>query len=98
RYKRLLQGRKPLLCRRTAGLDMRPEVAGVRLHPAELHGFYDGNSYAGADIAHEIENAGGITHALARHRVVGYSCQRNEDQPESGALQHQRPPEIPEPN
>ena len=42
----------------------------------------DGDADAAADVAHQVEQAGGIAHVLARHRRHGDCGERHEDEAE----------------
>src|ERR1035437_6088495 len=73
---------------------MRAQSVDVFLLVAELHGFDHGDPDAGSDVSHEIEQAGGISHALIWNRAIGNGSERHEHKTQRGTLNHERPPEI----
>src|SRR6266404_5992687 len=87
-----------LLRSRAGFVHVLSQIVDVGLHVAELKGFHTGDSDAGAYVAHEIEDAGGVSYSLFRDLIVAYGGQRHKNQPQTYPLQHQRPGEIPEPN
>src|ERR1035437_850562 len=73
---------------------MRAQGVDVLLLVAELHGFDHGDSDAGSDVSHEIEQASGISHALIWNRAIGNGSERHEHKTQRRTLNHERPPEI----
>ena len=74
-----------------APVDVYPKVMNVHLHLPYLNGFHDGDADAGANIAHEVKNAGGIAHAVEGDGIIGRGSQRNKDESQREALHEQRP-------
>src|SRR3954471_11737042 len=56
---------------------------------------HQGDSGAAADVAHEIEDAGGVAHLLLRDVGDGCGRERNEHASHGCALQNLRPENIP---
>ena len=96
RYEQLAKTAQGSLGLQAGTADVLPKVINVGLHVAELQRFDARDSDAGADIAHQVKDTGGIAHALARNGIVGDGCQGHKNQAQTRSLQHQRPPEIPE--
>src|SRR6266513_6356330 len=77
------------LLRAQAGFShMLSKVVDVGLHVAELQSLYAGNPHTGADITHEIEDAGRISHTFSRDGIVGDGGKRDKDQPQAGSLEN----------
>ncbi len=74
---------------------MSCEIVHVHLGVTSLNCSHQRDSDAGADIAHEIEQACGIAHSFHRNRIVRNRGERNEDASHSDALPNERPKEIP---
>src|SRR5215469_1985469 len=83
------------LCLRADRGDVLSKARGVRLLVAGENRSHRGDADAGADVAHEIKEAGGIAHRLFRNGIVGERGEWDEDQSHSGALQYERPEEVP---
>ena len=77
------------LLRAQAGFGhMLSKIVNMGLHMAELQGFDTRNADAGADVAHQIKNAGRVPHTFSRDGIVGNGGKRDKDQPQAGALQN----------
>ena len=72
-----------------------PKHGDVRLLMAGHHGAGDRDADAAADVAHQVEEAGRVAHALARDGVHRHRGQRHEQQRQAGALHQLRPEDVP---
>ena len=75
-------------------VNMCAQGVDVLLLAAELHGLNHGDPNAGADISHQVEQAGGVAHALIRNPAVGNGSERHKNKAQRRALDHEWPPEI----
>jgi len=78
-----------------AGGDVLDQAALMELRAAGKEGGHDGDAEAAADVAHEVENAGGVAHFFFGDTRHAESHERDEEEAEGGALQDLRPENVP---
>ena len=71
---------------KVAGSYVSGEAVDMYLRMACLNGQHQGNTDAGADVAHQVEDAGSVAHALHRDGIVGNRRERDEHQPHAHPL------------
>ncbi len=98
RNKRLPQTGKGLLRSNICFVDVPPENVNVLLHVTELQRLNTGDSDTRANIAHKIEDAGGVPHPFSGDFIIAHGGEWDENQSQAGPLQDQRPGEVPEAN
>src|SRR5882724_1173089 len=84
-----------VLCQRIVRSYVCPKGIGVNLSMARRNCSHAGNADTGADVAHEIEQAGGIAHLLFGNQAVGDGGKRHKQQSHGHALQKLRPEDVP---
>ena len=78
-----------------AGTDLFDEAALVELLAARKQGGHDGDADAAADVAHQVEDAGGVAHLLAGDVRHGGGRERNEETGHGSALDDLGPEDVP---
>jgi len=76
--------------------DIGDQMILVHLRAAGEEGGHDGDADTTADIAHQVENAGGVPHLLRLDAGHGERHQRNEQKAQGNALENLREEDVPE--
>ena len=76
-------------------VDVRSKVMDVHLHLPHLDSLHDGDTDAGADIAHEVKNAGGIAHAIKRNGILVAVVRGTKMNPREKPCTNSGQPEMP---
>ena len=74
---------------------MRAKLIDVSLLKTNLHGADGGNADAAPQVAHKIEEAGGVSHVFFFDRRHADGGKRDEDETERQAHDELRPEEVP---
>src|SRR5579884_4018797 len=95
RYEGVLQRLEYIVRLQRTGSDVRAENVREPLRRPRVERGRHRDPHAAAYVAHEVEQACGVTHLLVGNGVHGHRGEKNEQQPVRKTLEKLRPEEVP---